>query len=119
MREGPDSDAWPHLPILMLTGPKVTGQVRGRVWPPQALGGTQRLYSRNLSSAASAAASPWCPSLAQDPASPGPILTLRHHTAMQGACVLLLLGLRLQLSLGLVPGNQAAPGALLTGAAPG
>ena len=30
---------------------------------------------------------------------------------MQGACVLLLLGLRLQLSLGLIPGNQAAPGA--------
>ena len=32
---------------------------------------------------------------------------------MQGACVLLLLllGLRLQLFLGLVPGNQAAPGA--------
>ena len=54
----------------------------------------------------------WCPSLAGDAASPGPILTLRRHTAMQGACVLLLLlGLRLQLSLGLVPGNQAAPGA--------
>ena len=30
---------------------------------------------------------------------------------MLGACMLLLLGLRLQLSLGLVPGNQAAPGA--------
>ena len=37
---------------------------------------------------------------------------------MQGACVLLLLGLRLQLSLGLIPGNQAAPEALLTGGGP-
>ena len=89
------------------------------MWPPQALGGTQRLYSRNLSSAASAAASPWCPSLAQDPASPGPILTLHHHTAMQGACVLLL-GLQLQLSFGIIPGNQAALGAPYSqGLAPG
>ena len=28
---------------------------------------------------------------------------------MQGACVLLLLGLQLQLSLSLIPGNQTAP----------
>ena len=39
---------------------------------------------------------------------------------MQGACVLLLLGLWLQLSLGLVPGNQEAPEAPHSqGAAPG
>ncbi|XP_061287201.1 intestinal-type alkaline phosphatase-like [Bos javanicus] len=39
----------------------------------------------------------------------GPILTLHHHTAMQGACVLLLLGLQLQLSLGLVPVEEEDP----------
>ena len=48
----------------------------------------------------------------------GNLMTLCHHTAMQGACVLLLLGLRLQLSLSLIPGNQAAPEALLTGGGP-
>lgn len=82
-----------------------------------ALGGTRRLY-RGLSPGNSAAAGPCAPSLVQDPASPGPILTSAITQPCRGLR-LLLLGLRLQLSLGLIPGNQAFWEPYFTGATPG